>query len=184
MKSINLHEFITSTRGHVTIILVLTVYLALLSAYLLADMMEESKDFNFVFALSIGLLVAVVFEYSTFFCAVNSYKTASWLCCIASIIVCRGTFEEVTPEFEISFKYFTSWVYTLFAPILVAYLSHKVGEKSEAEQQANTPKLNQLRKCKKCNKEFEPATHNQKYCSEKCRKTNGVKINGKKLVLN
>lgn len=179
MKNFNIHKFIISVKGHVTIILVLTFYLALLSAYLLAEMMIEAKDFNVIFAIGLGLVVTTIFEYSTFFCAVNSYKVASWICAFSSVIVCRGTFEEVAPVFELSFKYFTSWVYTLFAPVLIAYLSHKVGDKTKEEQQAKSPTINHLRNCKTCNLEFEATTHNQIYCSAKCR--NKKNINGKSL---
>lgn len=133
-------EFMRSKSGHAVVIVVMAVLLCTLTAMLFADVMKEIRGWE-LFGIIVGILFAIGLEFGIFFLAINGYNSASLLCAGFSIAIARATFAQMFDTGEISLiaieswtpLYVASWVMSLFPPILVAFVSHKLHEKFKDE---------------------------------------------------
>jgi hypothetical protein len=139
----NLIEFMRSKSGHALVIVVMGVLLTVLTSMLFADVMREIRGWQ-VFGILIGVLFALGLESGIFFLAINGYNTASLICAAFSVVIARATFAQMFDSSEVSLFlweswtpiYMATWVMSLFPPLVVAFVSHKLNGKFELEEKA------------------------------------------------
>jgi uncharacterized membrane protein (UPF0136 family) len=153
--------FLRSKSGHALLVGIMSALLCVLTAVLFAETMKGIRGWEFVGIIT-GIMFALGLEFGIFFLAINGYKTASFICAGASIIIARATFAEFQNSNDwFSAKYAALWIMSLFPPLLVAFVSHKMSEKFELEALAAETNL---KTCKVCEK---PCKGD--YCSPKCK---------------
>lgn len=139
----NLIEFMRSKSGHALVIVVMGVLLTVLTSMLFADVMREIRGWQ-VFGILIGVLFALGLESGIFFLAINGYNSASLICAAFSVVIARATFAQMFDSSEVSLFlweswtpiYMATWVMSLFPPLVVAFVSHKLNGKFELEEKA------------------------------------------------
>ena len=130
-------DFMRSKSGHVLIVLVSCSVLTVLTTFLFADTLQGIRGWQ-LGGIVLGILFSISFELSVFWCAINGYKTASYLFAVFSIIIARATFAQMYQSPSLSFMYLATWIMSISPVLIVLIASHKLAQKYRYEEMAQT----------------------------------------------
>lgn len=125
-------NFLKTEAGHLMFIFIAVLMLCFITTTFFAEYIIETDtakkaNYSFGLAIAIGVVFSIVFEFFTFFAALNRYRWVSIACAVLSAVFARATFETV--EMEFNAKYLAGWVMTIFPSFLIAFLSHQLAER-------------------------------------------------------